>query len=83
VSDITLYGRVALSRNIDEYDLKRGDVATVVDTVPHPSGGPEGIVLEVFNALGESIQLVTVTAGDIEPLRANEVFSVRSLIESA
>ncbi len=74
-----LYDRVALTRDIDEHSLKRGDVATLVDFAPHSSGGPEGIVLEVTNALGESLKVVVVTAADIEPLQADEILSVRPL----
>ena len=80
---IALYDRVALARNLAEHGLKHGDVATVVDTVPHPSGGPEGVVLEVTNALGESLQVVIVTEADVEPLHADEVFAVRQLVKTA
>jgi Domain of unknown function (DUF4926) len=83
VNKPALYERVALTRNLDGHGLKRGDVATVVDTVPHPAGGPEGVVLEVSNALGESLHVVVVTASDIEPLSANEMFSVRPLGKTA
>jgi hypothetical protein len=79
MKSIALYERVALTRDLAEHHLKAGDVATVVEIVPHPSGGPEGYVLEVSNALGESLQVVIVTANDIEPLHANEVLSVRQL----
>jgi hypothetical protein len=78
-----LYDRVALARDLDEHGLKRGDVATIVDTVPHPAGGPMGMVLEVTNALGESLQVVVVTPADIEPLNANEVLTVRPLAKTA
>jgi hypothetical protein len=74
-----LYDDVALTRDIDAEGLKRGDVATWIDTVPHPQGGPEGVILEVSNALGESIKLVIVTHDDIECLQANEIWSVRQL----
>jgi hypothetical protein len=74
-----LYDRITLARDIDEYGLRRGDVATLVDTVPHPSHGPEGLVLEIFNALGESLQVVVVASDDVEPLNAHEVFAVRQL----
>jgi hypothetical protein len=40
-------------------------------------------VLEVTNALGESLQVVIVTASDVEPLNANEVFAVRQLSKTA
>jgi hypothetical protein len=77
-----LYERVALARDLDEHGLKRGDVATVVDTVPHPTGGPDGLVLEVTNALGEPLQVVIVTPNDVEPLQANEILAVRQLAKT-
>jgi Domain of unknown function (DUF4926) len=75
-----LYERIALTRDLEEHGLKRGDVATIVDTAPHPAGGPAGFVLEVTNALGDALQVVIVTADDIEPLNANEVLAVRPLV---
>ena len=77
-----LYERVALSHDIEQHGLKRGDVATLVDTVPHPNGGPLGLVLEVTNALGDSLQVVIVKPDDVESLHANEVFSVRELSQA-
>ena len=75
-----LYERVALRRDLNEHHLKKGDVAVLIDRVPHPSGGELGVVLEVFNALGESISTVAVKESEIEALRADEVLTVRSLV---
>jgi hypothetical protein len=75
-----LYHRVALCRDLEEYRLKKGDVAMLIDRVPHPSGGEPGVVLEVFNAVGESLSVVAVKESDIEPLRADEVLMVRPLV---
>src|SRR4051812_28454637 len=55
-----LYQRVALKRDLPEHGLKKGDVATLVEYVPHSEGGEQGCVLEVFNALGESMAVVAV-----------------------
>jgi hypothetical protein len=74
-----LYQRVALRRDLDAHRLKRGDVAMLVDRVPHPTGGEPGVVLEVFNALGESFAVIAVKESDVEPLRADELLSVRPL----
>jgi hypothetical protein len=74
-----LYQRVALRCDLPDHGFRRGDVATLVDRVPHPSGGEDGAVLEVFNALGESIAVVVVKESEIEPLRSDEVLSVRAL----
>ena len=80
---LALYQRVALRRDLSEHPFRRGDVACLVDRVPHPAGGEGGCVLEIFNALGESIAVVTVPESDIEPLDADEVFAVRRLPELA
>lgn len=45
---IELYAQVSLTRDFPEYNLKQGDIATVIDTVPHPQGGEDGYILEVF-----------------------------------
>ncbi len=79
---VSQFQRVALTCDVAEHQLCAGDVAYVVDFVPHPSGGEKGCVLEVFNALGESIAVVTVPVSAVEPLAADEVFAVRRLAET-
>jgi hypothetical protein len=74
-----LYQRVALKRDLLEHNLRRGDVATLLDFVPHPEDGEQGCVVEVFNALGESIAVIAVPESDLEGLRADEVLAVRPL----
>jgi len=76
---LALHQDVALRRDVEEHALKKGDVATLVDYVPHPDGGENGCVLEVFNALGESLAVVVLKESDLEPLQADEVLSVRQL----
>ena len=47
----------------------------------HPSETSEdGYSLEVFNVLGDTIAVVTVSESDIEVLKKSEVFSVRPLV---
>ena len=78
-----LYQRVALKRDLPEHGLKAGDVATLVDRVPDPEGGEPGNILEVFNALGESIAVVAVRESDVESLRADELLAIRPLLAAA
>ena len=63
---IELYQKVLLNRNFPEYALKKGDVAIVVDTVPHSSGGEESYILEVFNDAEESVDTVVVPFSAVE-----------------
>ena len=79
---LPLYQRVALKRDLPTHGLKRGDVATLVDHVSNPEGGEPGCILEIFNALGESIVVVAVPASDLESLHADEVLSVRPLAKA-
>lgn len=73
-----LFMEVVLTKDIPEKNLKKGDVATVVEY--HPvSDGEDGYSLEVFNALGDTIAVITVAESAIELLTKNEVFSVREL----
>ncbi len=74
-----LFQRGALRHDLDAHGLKAGDVAVLIDRVPHPAGGEEGVVLEVFNALGESHAVVVAPGSSIEPLREDEVLAVRPL----
>ncbi len=78
-----LFSRVALAEDLPKDRLRRGDVAVVVE---HHSGQPNqepGYSLEVFNALGETIDVVTVRESQIKPLTADELLSVRPLATAA
>lgn len=73
-----LFEEVVLLKDIPEKRLKRGDVATIVEH--HPVNDDEyGYSLEIFNALGDTIAVITVSESTIAPLTENEVFSIRSL----
>jgi hypothetical protein len=75
---LELYTDAVLSRDVPAHGLCAGDVVKVVDHHPAP-GGDGGYSIEVFNTLGETIAVTSVNAADLEPLLANEVFSVRKL----
>lgn len=73
-----LFKEVVLTKDIPEKRLKRGDVATVVEH--HPvSDGEDGYSLEIFNALGDTMAVITVPESAIELLTEDEIFSVRSV----
>ncbi len=78
-----LFQRVVVNRDMPEEGLKKGDVAWLIDYLEQTADGEEGCVLEVFNALGESIHVVAVPVSTIEPLRADQVPAVRSLAQAS
>ncbi|MEP0949478.1 DUF4926 domain-containing protein [Leptolyngbya subtilissima] len=71
---VLLYSRVSLNQDFPDYKLKQDDPATLIDTVPDLEGSEEGYLLEVFNALGESIGVVTVPKSAVSPLRLDGNF---------
>jgi hypothetical protein len=75
---LELYQRVMINRDVPDENLKQGDLARLVDYVKHPRGGEDGAVLEIFNALGESIRVAIVPVSAVEALRAEYVPSVRA-----
>ncbi len=72
-----LFTRVALLKDLPEYNLKKGDVATIVDSHPGLNDSETGYSLEVFNAIGETIAVICLDESEIEPLQRNEIFAVR------
>lgn len=74
---LELYKQVTLTRDLPDENLYQGDVAVLVDFIDHPAGGEMGAILEVFNALGESVSVVTVPISAIAPITAEHVPSVR------
>ena len=75
--NIDLYQRVSLIADFPEYNLKKGDIVTLVDYVDHPDGRERGCIIEIFNAVGESIDVVTVPVSGIETLSSDEILSIR------
>ncbi|NJL06662.1 MAG: DUF4926 domain-containing protein [Chloroflexaceae bacterium] len=71
-----LYTRVVLTRDIPAAHLKAGDTAIYIEHLP-VADGEAGAILEVFNALGETIAVVTVPISAIESPRANYIPAVR------
>lgn len=73
-----LYSEVVLLKDFQEKKLKKGDVGTIVD-YHQLKNTVNGYTLEIFNALGDTIAIITVSENEIEALKGNEVFSVRSI----
>lgn len=73
-----LFDEVVIKNDIPDKNLKKGDVATIVEQ--HPlTDGENGYSLEIFNAVGDTLAVITVPESFIEPLSQDKIFSVRSL----
>ena len=66
---------VVLTHDIDEYELKSGDVGIVV----HCYSDGEGYEVEFVTADGETIGVLTLTRADIRPRAQKEILRVRTI----
>lgn len=73
-----LYTDVALTCDVPEHRLRRGDIVKLVEYHNAPDG-TEGYSIEVFNAVGNTIAVTTVPASALEALREDEVLCARAL----
>jgi hypothetical protein len=78
-----MFSRVALKTDMPEDGLRRGDVATIVEYHQGRPGQESGYSLEVFNAVGETVAVITLRESQIEPLSAQEILHVRPLAVAA
>ncbi len=69
-----LYKEAVFARDLPERGIKKGDVATVIDYYDRPE---PGYGLEVFDALGHTIDVLTVPETYLEPIREGERWNVR------
>ncbi len=72
-----MFSRIALAEDLPEENLRRGDIAVVVEYYEGRPDQEPGYELEVFNAVGKTIAVVTVRESQIESLRGDEILCVR------
>jgi len=78
---IPMFSRVALNLDLPEKNLRKGDVATVIEEHPGQAGQESGYSIEVFNAVGDTVALIVVRSSQVVPLTSNEILNARPLAE--
>ncbi len=66
---------VVLTRDIEEFKLKSGDIGTIV----HNYKDKAGFEVEFSTAGGKTISVLTLTASDIRPFSADEILHSRDM----
>ena len=73
-----LYIDVALTCDLPVHRLRRDDIVKLVDH-HMASDGTKGYLIDVFNAIGDTITVTVVLASALEALREDEVLCARTL----
>jgi hypothetical protein len=71
---LELFKEAAFARDMPERGIKKGDVATVIDYL---DDSEPGYVLEVFDALGHTVDVISVPEYYMEAIVEGERFQVR------
>jgi hypothetical protein len=69
---------VALTRDVEEYGLKQGDIGAVV----HCFKDGTAFEVEFVTAEGGTIAVLTLEPGDVRPVGGKEVLHVRELAQA-
>jgi len=65
---------VVLAKDLPEFDLRGGDLGTVVAIYE-----PDGLEIEFIKASGETQAVLTLTEADVRPIKTDDIVSVRPL----
>jgi len=69
---------VVLNRNLPERNLCCGDLGAVVEIYE-----PDGLEVEFVRASGQTQAVVTLSIGDVRPIRDSDQIAVRSVERAA
>ena len=79
---LELYKHAVIAIDLPDLGLKRGDLVTVVEELEAPNG-ETGYAVEVFNALGETLDVHMLAATALELASQNEILCVRRVVSVA
>ncbi len=78
-----LYTQAVLTIDLPDYGLKIGDLVTLVEFLEGNETLESAYVVEVFDAIGQTLAVLTVAEKNLTHLQAGEVLSVRKLQAAA
>ena len=78
---IELYTQVALTVDLPQYGLKKGDIAYAIEHYPMPEGEEDGYSLEGFDTSIPGITL-EVRESQINPISGKSQFNSQSSVSS-
>lgn len=78
-----LFSSVVLTHDLPESGFRRGDVATVVEQIPATPNRQGGYLLEVFDASGNTIDVISVLESEVELPKPDAVVNHREYEKAA
>lgn len=72
-----IYQQVVLSKALPQYDLQKGDVATIVEIIKHKN--KTGYCLEIFDSNGATLKVIIAEESDISEIKPHSIVNYRQL----
>ena len=72
------YQEAALAENLPGTRFRKGDLVRIVDQ-HQAEDGTHGYSVEIFNALGKTVEVLTLEERQLEKLRSDEILAVRQV----
>jgi hypothetical protein len=76
--NLELFTEVMLLEDFPQFNLKAGDIAMYIEHLMSQQG-KEGAILEIFNAVGESLGIATVPMSAIASITSDYLPAVRPM----
>lgn len=77
-----LFTQAALTEDLPDFQLRKGDLVTVVEHLPANEHHEEGYVVEVFDVLGKTMHVLSLRSTQLQALKPNAVPSMREVASS-
>lgn len=72
-----MYQQVVLSKALPQYDLQKGDVATIVEIMKQEN--KTGYCLEIFDNSGATLKVIIAEESEITEIKPHSVVNYRQL----
>lgn len=77
--EFELFTQAALAEDLTEFQLRKGDLVTIVDHLPANAQHEEGYVVEVFDVLGKTLYVISLHPAQLQALKPNAIPAMREL----
>lgn len=72
-----IFTQAALAEDLPDYQLRKGDLVTVVEYLPKNEYHEEGYIVEVFDVLGKTLYVIALKINQLQALKPNAIPAMR------
>lgn len=74
-----LFTQAALAEDLPDFQLRKGDLVTIVEYLPANAQHKEGYVVEIFDVLGKTLYVMSLHPTQLQTLKPNAIPAMREV----